>query len=126
MRTQSSRDRQGKGSRLGTLLALALAGVGAPAGAAPGRAGEADRVYFNTDVVPLLTKLGCNSGGCHGKATGQNGFRLSLLGFEPEHDYEAIAREARGRRLSPADPRRSLILLKATGAVAHGGGKRLE
>lgn len=86
----------------------------------------AERVYFNTDVVPLLTKLGCNSGGCHGKATGQNGFRLSLLGFEPDFDHEAIVREARGRRVFPADPRRSLLLLKATAAVAHGGGKRLD
>lgn len=83
-------------------------------------------VYFNTDVVPILTKLACNSGGCHGKATGQNGFKLSLLGFEPDHDYEAIVQEARGRRLFLADPRHSLLLLKATGAVAHGGGKRLD
>ena len=73
------------------------------------------RVYFNTDVVPLLTRLGCNSGGCHGKATGQNGFKLSLLGFEPDLDYEAIVQEARGRRLFPAAPAQSLLLLKATG-----------
>ncbi|MGE0607050.1 MAG: DUF1549 and DUF1553 domain-containing protein [Pirellulales bacterium] len=83
-------------------------------------------VYFQTDVVPLLTKLGCNSGGCHGKATGQNGFRLSLLGYEAEFDHEAIVQEARGRRLSLAAPRHSLLLLKATATVAHGGGKRLE
>ena len=57
-------------------------------------------VYFQTDVVPLLTRHGCNSGGCHGKATGQNGFRLSLLGFEPEFDYESIVQLARGRDLS--------------------------
>ncbi len=82
-------------------------------------------VYFNTDVVPLLTKLGCNSGGCHGKAEGQNGFRLSLLGFEPEQDYEAIVQEARGRRLMPASPQSSLLLLKAIGTLPHGGGKRL-
>lgn len=83
-------------------------------------------VYFNTDVVPLLTKLGCNAGGCHGKATGQNGFKLSLLGFEPDLDFDAIVLEARGRRLLPAAPQQSLLLLKATGTVAHGGGKRLE
>ncbi|MBA4190344.1 MAG: S-layer protein [Planctomycetaceae bacterium] len=82
-------------------------------------------IYFDTDVVPLLTKLGCNSGGCHGKAEGQNGFRLSLLGFEPEQDYEAIVKEARGRRLVPSAPAASLFLLKATGTLAHGGGKRL-
>jgi len=84
------------------------------------------RVSFNTDVVPLFTKLGCNSGGCHGKATGQNGFKLSLLGFEPDQDYEAIVQEARGRRLFLAAPRSSLLLLKATGNIAHGGGRRLE
>src|SRR5205814_1636512 len=82
-------------------------------------------VYFNTDVAPLLTKLGCNSGGCHGKTGGQNGFKLSLLGFEPDFDFEAIVQEARGRRLFPASPKSSLLLLKATGTLAHAGGKRL-
>lgn len=86
----------------------------------------ADAVYFATDVVPLLTRLGCNSGGCHGKATGQNGFKLSLLGYEPDFDYDAIVEEARGRRLFSAAPERSLLLLKATGALPHGGGKRTE
>ncbi|MBI3462129.1 MAG: hypothetical protein HY000_03580 [Planctomycetes bacterium] len=83
-------------------------------------------VYFLTDVVPLLTKLGCNSGGCHGKATGQNGFKLSLLGYEPDFDYEAIVKEARGRRLFLAAPERSLLLLKAASSVPHGGGRRVE
>lgn len=83
------------------------------------------KVYFGTDVVPILTKLGCNGGGCHGKATGQNGFRLSLFGFEPEFDYDAIVKESRGRRLSPAAPDNSLLLTKGTSSVPHGGGKRL-
>ena len=83
-------------------------------------------VYFGTEVVPILTKLGCNGGGCHGKATGQNGFRLSLFGFEPEFDYEAIVKESRGRRLSPAAPEHSLLLTKGTSSVPHGGGKRLN
>lgn len=87
---------------------------------------ETPRVHFQTDVVPILTRLGCNGGGCHGKATGQNGFRLSLLGFEPQFDYLALVQEARGRRLFPADPPRSLLLLKATGQTPHGGGRRLE
>lgn len=108
---------------IGMILIGLVAGSSA---AAEPIAEKTERVYFNTDIVPLLTKLGCNSGGCHGKATGQNGFRLSLLGFEPEFDYEAIVQEARGRRLFPPDPRRSLLLLKATAAVAHGGGKRLD
>ena len=83
-------------------------------------------VRFGTDVVPILTKLGCDSGGCHGKATGQNGFKLSLFGFEPEVDYDALVTEARGRRLTLADPDRSLLLLKATSRVPHGGGRRLN
>jgi hypothetical protein len=82
-------------------------------------------VHFTTDVVPILTKLGCNGGGCHGKSEGQNGFKLSLLGFEPDFDYESIVLEARGRRLFAASPAASLFLQKATGAVAHGGGKRM-
>ena len=83
-------------------------------------------VQFLYDVVPLLTRLQCNSGGCHGKATGQNGFRLSLLGFEPDLDHTALVSEARGRRLFPAVPNRSLLLTKATGVVPHGGGRRLD
>lgn len=83
-------------------------------------------IYFGTDVVPVLTKLGCNGGGCHGKATGQNGFKLSLFGFEPDEDYDSLVKEARGRRLFPAAPERSLLLLKATSSVPHGGGRRLD
>lgn len=83
-------------------------------------------VNFANDVVPLFTKHGCNGGGCHGKASGQNGFKLSLLGFEPQEDYEYLIKEGRGRRLFPAAPERSLLLMKGTGTVPHGGGARLE
>jgi hypothetical protein len=83
-------------------------------------------INFANQIVPLFTKLGCNAGGCHGKASGQNGFKLSLLGFEPESDYAALVKEARGRRLFLDSPERSLLLLKPTGQLAHGGGKRLE
>jgi len=83
-------------------------------------------INFGNQIVPIFTKLGCNSGGCHGKASGQNGFKLSLLGFEPEVDYMALVKEARGRRLFPAAPDHSLLLLKATGLVPHGGGKKME
>ena len=83
-------------------------------------------VHFANQVVPIFTKLGCNAGGCHGKASGQNGFRLSLLGFEPALDYETLVKEGRGRRLFPAAPDASLLLAKATGKVPHGGGKRLD
>ena len=83
-------------------------------------------VNFANQVVPIFTKLGCNAGGCHGKASGQNGFRLSLLGFEPALDYETLVKEGRGRRVFPAAPEASLLLLKATAKVPHGGGKRLD
>lgn len=83
-------------------------------------------VNFANQIVPIFTKTGCNGGGCHGKSGGQNGFRLSLLGFEPTEDYEHLVKEARGRRLFPASPEYSLLLLKATGTLPHGGGKRLE
>lgn len=87
---------------------------------------QAQSITFLNDVEPILTKLGCNSGGCHGKATGQNGFRLSLLGFEPEFDHAALLQEGRGRRVFVGSPDQSLLLVKAVGKVPHGGGKRLE
>jgi hypothetical protein len=83
-------------------------------------------INFGNQIVPIFTKLGCNSGGCHGKASGQNGFKLSLLGFEPEVDFNALVKEGRGRRLLPAAPDYSLLLLKASGKMAHGGGKKME
>ncbi len=87
---------------------------------------ELNGVNFQNDVVPVLTKAGCNAGVCHAKAGGgQNGFELSLLGFEPAEDYDHLVNEGRGRRLFPAAPDQSLLLRKATGAVPHGGGVRL-
>ncbi|HUR53582.1 MAG TPA: DUF1549 domain-containing protein, partial [Gemmataceae bacterium] len=83
-------------------------------------------VDFRTEIEPLLSKLGCNAGGCHGKASGQNGFKLSLFGYDTAFDYDAITREARGRRVFPAAPDQALFLLKAIGKVPHGGGKRLN
>lgn len=87
----------------------------------------ADRpISFVNDVVPVLTKAGCNMGVCHAKAGGgRNGFQLSLLGFEPAEDFEHIVLESRGRRLLIGSPEQSLLLLKASGQVAHGGGLRL-
>lgn len=84
------------------------------------------QINFPNSIVPLFTKHGCNGGGCHGKSGGQNGFRLSLLGFEPQEDFEYLLREARGRRLFPAAPERSLLLLKASGQLPHGGGSRID
>ncbi|HEX8202660.1 MAG TPA: DUF1549 domain-containing protein, partial [Isosphaeraceae bacterium] len=83
-------------------------------------------INFPNGVVPIFTKLGCNSGGCHGKASGQNGFKLSLLGFEPALDHDSLVKEGRGRRLFVAAPDQSLLLLKATGRLPHGGGKRMD
>jgi hypothetical protein len=84
-------------------------------------------INFANQIVPLFTKFGCNAGGCHGKASGQNNFKLSLLGFEPEEDYEYLVKEARGgRRVLTSAPEHSILLLKATGAMAHGGGKKID
>ena len=83
-------------------------------------------VNFPNEVTPVFTKYGCNGGGCHGKSGGQNGFALALLGFVPKEDYEHLVNEARGRRLFPAAPDRSLLLLKAAGVLPHGGGQRIE
>jgi hypothetical protein len=83
-------------------------------------------VDFGREIVPLLSRMGCNAGGCHGKASGQNGFKLSLFGFDAAFDHNAITKEARGRRVFPTAPDHSLLLLKATGQVPHGGGKRMQ
>jgi hypothetical protein len=85
-----------------------------------------ERLNFTNDILPVLSKLSCNSGGCHGKGIGQNGFKLSLFGFDPAFDYAAIVHEGRGRRVSPAAPDDSLLLMKASGGLAHGGGVRLS
>lgn len=83
-------------------------------------------VSFTNDVMPVLSKAGCNIGVCHAKAgNGQNGFQLSLLGFEPDDDYDNLVKDGRARRLFTAAPDRSLLLLKGSGRVPHGGGVRL-
>ena len=103
---------------LAALLSLPLVGLAAETPRA---------VSFANDVIPVLTKAGCNMGACHAKAgQGQNGFQLSLLGFEPQEDYEHLVKEARGRRVSAASPDQSLLLMKAANVVPHGGGLRLE
>jgi hypothetical protein len=82
-------------------------------------------VSFEQQIIPLLTKAGCNAGGCHGKAQGQNGFKLSVFGFDPQADYQAIVAEGRGRRVFPAAPASSLVVGKATGRIPHGGGRKI-
>ena len=81
---------------------------------------------FEHDVLPRLTKLGCNAGTCHGAATGQGGFKLSLLGFDAAEDYRAITRELRGRRVDLARPDESLLLRKPLKRLKHGGGRVME
>ncbi len=81
---------------------------------------------FRNHVQPVLAKMGCSSGACHGAAAGQNGFKLSLRGYDNEGDFLALTRHALGRRIVPSDPARSLMLLKPTGAVPHKGGKKFD
>ena len=83
-------------------------------------------VGFERDVLPIFTKVGCNTGSCHGAARGKDGFRLSLFGFDPLGDYQRITREIGIRRINLALPDQSLLLLKATGAVQHSWGKKVE
>jgi hypothetical protein len=110
------------------LVVSAVSGLtvgGRPALADSPQATEA-AVSFELDIEPILSARGCNQGACHGKARGQNGFQLSLLAFDPDFDYAALTQHARGRRVFPAAPENSLLLLKATAAVPHGGGRRVE
>ena len=83
-------------------------------------------IRFAADLVPILTKVGCNQGACHGAAAGQNGFRLSLRGGDPSFDWEQITRDANGKRIDKAHPEKSLVFLKPTGQVPHGGGQRFN
>ncbi|MDZ4819453.1 MAG: DUF1549 domain-containing protein, partial [Planctomycetota bacterium] len=99
-------------------------GIVALALTAQGNATGAEEVSFELDVQPILAVRGCNQGACHGKARGQNGFQLSLLGFDSNFDFSSIAQQSRGRRVFPAAPAQSLLLRKATAQVPHGGGQR--
>jgi Protein of unknown function (DUF1553)/Protein of unknown function (DUF1549) len=108
------------GFSLGLLTAIA-------GGVAPARAGDAEGVAsFRREVVPLLTRLGCNAGACHGTPSGKNGFRLSLRGYDPILDLASLTRDAAGRRINPLAPDGSLMLLKATARIPHEGGRRIE
>ncbi len=113
--------------RFHALPALAMLFTAAlPASAAvplPG-GGRVEKVDFERHLMGLFGRAGCNSGSCHGSFQGKGGFRLSLFGYDPDKDYIALTRESFGRRLNPTDPDHSLLLLKPTGAVPHGGGRR--
>ena len=83
-------------------------------------------ISFRHDVLPVISKVGCNSGGCHGALAGKGGFRLSLNAYNPASDHYNITREMRGRRVEFSDPARSLFVIKPTAAVRHKGGKMLH
>ena len=83
------------------------------------------RSSFAHDVAPILSKTGCNAGACHASQYGKGGFKLSVFGFAPDEDYRAMVREWSGRRIDRVEPHKSLMLLKPTLAVPHGGNRRL-
>ncbi|HLQ36438.1 MAG TPA: DUF1549 domain-containing protein [Planctomycetota bacterium] len=107
-----------------TVLLARLGDLEARAPVSVQHSGTRPPISFTNDVLPILTRSGCNAGSCHGAAVGKNGFALSLFGYDPAHDHTALTRELRGRRIDPAEPEHSLFLLKATQQVAHKGGKR--
>jgi hypothetical protein len=87
---------------------------------------EVNSVDFDNKVIPILTKAGCNTGACHGAAVGRGGFRLSLYGGDPDFDFRSIVLELEGRRVNLSHPDKSLLVLKPTESIEHGGGTRLE
>lgn len=113
--------RAGSGFLVGVVCCVQIGWAEEPTASAGGSAA----IKFELDVQPILTAAGCNAGACHGKARGQNGFQLSLLGFDPDFDYAAIVMHDRGRRVFPSAPEESLLLRKASASIPHGGGVRL-
>ncbi|MBM3725528.1 MAG: DUF1553 domain-containing protein [Acidobacteria bacterium] len=109
----------------GAEIAASWNGLAASTTALVQWAGAALPLTFHGDVLPVLTKYGCNGGSCHGALNGQVGFKLSLFGYEPTLDHEAIVRKNDGRRVNLKEPAQSLLLRKPTFAVKHGGGKLL-
>src|SRR6266404_6602228 len=106
---------------IGLIFALALTTKTPPAKIAP-----TVPVSFRLDVMPVFFRAGCNSGGCHGAAIGKDGFHLSLFGYDPAGDYYRLTQQIVGRRIDVAAPEQSLLVLKATGAVPHSGGRRFK
>ncbi|QDV44821.1 hypothetical protein Enr13x_46920 [Stieleria neptunia] len=88
--------------------------------------GPTEAIDFETQVVPILTRFGCNAGACHGAAIGRRGFKLSLFGSRPVDDQIAIVQELEGRRVNLDRPTQSLLLRKATETMEHGGGERFD
>src|SRR5262245_58179681 len=88
--------------------------------------GNSKEISFRNEVMPVLSKAGCNAGTCHGNKNGKGGFRLSLRGQDPDLDYLTLSRDIFGRRSNPIDADQSLILLKPTTQVPHEGGLRFR
>ena len=88
--------------------------------------GAAGVPSFRNHVLPVLTKAGCNGGSCHGALAGKGGLKLTLRGFDPEADYNTLTRQTFGRRVIKGDPEHSLLLLKPTMTIGHGGGERIK
>lgn len=103
---------------------VTYAGKSARVAVSVANAATASKPSFRQDVLPVLTKVGCNSGACHGKLAGQNNFKLSLRGYAPEWDIDWLGKELRSRRIDYSFPEASLILQKAVGRVPHEGGVR--
>ena len=109
-----------------TTLTIAHGGLSAALPVTVKEAAATRPVHFGLDVVPILSKSGCNNGSCHGAARGKDGFNLSLFGFDPSGDHHRITREQAGRRINLAVPEASLLVEKAVGAVPHTGGKLFD
>jgi hypothetical protein len=108
-----------------TRLLVKHAGITAKADVSVKRSVEPSGPSFQNEVVPVLMRYGCSSGGCHGATRGKDGFRLSLFGYDPDADHFRLTREFVNRRINVALPQDSLLLKKSAGTVPHGGGKKL-
>ncbi|HXJ59801.1 MAG TPA: DUF1549 domain-containing protein [Verrucomicrobiae bacterium] len=108
------------GAAAGLILFLLLADEGFPSSLTEGH------ISFRNEVMAVLSKAGCNAGPCHGNQNGKAGFKLSLRGEDPDFDHIALTRDLFGRRVDPAKPEASLVLLKATTQLAHEGGLRFR
>ena len=121
-----ARVRSVSGVAAGIVVALAFCTVVAGNTAQAAETAQQTRKFnFENDITPILSRYSCNYSGCHGKAEGQNGFKLSVFGFDAHADYDALTKEGRGRRVLLGAPEQSLLLTKASGGVPHGGGVRI-
>ncbi len=111
---------------LAALLGLVLAGTATATPIPLPNKSKIEQVDFERHVMGVFVRLGCSAGACHGSFQGKGNFRLSLFGYDPDLDFDSVTRDGNGRRISPTDPDNSLILLKATGQVEHGGLRRMS